>query len=254
MKKGRSQRTATQNKRVDTDASYWCKQKLLVISPHPDDEVFGCAGTMAKAKSFGCEVYVMILSVGDLKFYEKKTWVTIQEREREVEKVARILGLDGYDIIFKDTEKHLRLDTLPRRDLVSKIERGSVVSLDRIQPTMVAIPAPSYNQDHVAVFEACLTATRIHAGGKKVSPETVLVYESPTLSWNEEQRKFHPNFYVDIAAHLEVRRKCILAYATQRRDPKDPCSLENLEDLARVRGREVGRVACEAYQAYRIIY
>jgi N-acetylglucosamine malate deacetylase 1 len=235
--------------KLDSDKRFWRGQRLLVISPHPDDEVFGCAGTMAKAKALGCRVYVMILSVGDLKFYEKKSWVTIAEREKEVLKVARLLRLDGYDIVFKDTEKHLRLDTLARRDLVSKMERESSVSLDRVKPTIVAIPAASYNQDHVAVFEASLTATRIHAGGRKSSPDTVIVYESPTLGWNEEKRKFNPNFYVDISDYLDLRRKCIRAYASQRRDSKDPCSLENLEDLARVRGREVGRLACEAYQA-----
>ncbi|MBN1689303.1 MAG: PIG-L family deacetylase [Candidatus Omnitrophica bacterium] len=239
--------------RVD-EARYWEGQKLLVISPHPDDEVFGCAGTMAKAKSYGCQVYVMILSVGDLQFYEKKSWVTIRERKKEVEQVGNILKLDGFDIVYEDTKKHLRLDTLPRRDLVAKIERESSVSLDKVQPTVVAIPAPSYNQDHVAVFEACLTATRIHAGGKKVSPRTVIVYESPTLCWNEEKRKFHPNFYVDISNYLSIRKRCIQAYKTQKRDSKDPCSLANLEDLARVRGREVGRAACEAYQAYRLVY
>ena len=46
------------------------KQRLLVISPHADDESFGCAGTMARIKDLGGQVYVMVCSVGDLKHYD----------------------------------------------------------------------------------------------------------------------------------------------------------------------------------------
>ena len=48
------------------------KQRLLVIAPHADDECFGCAGTMARIKSLGGEVYVIVCSVGDLKHYDGK--------------------------------------------------------------------------------------------------------------------------------------------------------------------------------------
>ena len=44
-------------------------QRLLVISPHADDEEYGCAGTIAKIKDLGGEVYIMVMSVGNLKHY-----------------------------------------------------------------------------------------------------------------------------------------------------------------------------------------
>ncbi len=237
---------------IDTKA-FWKNQRLLVISPHPDDEVFGCGGTMAKAKALGCGVYVMIFSVGDLKFYEKKSLVKAKKRVGEVARVAKILQWDGYEIIYEDTEKHLRLDALPQRDLIAKIEKESTVSMEKVKPTMIAIPAPSYNQDHRAVYEAAFAANRIHAGGSKVIAETVLVYESPTLSWSPKGKSFRPNFYVDISDYLAVRRRTIQTYVSQRRDSRDPCGLENLEDLARVRGREAGRGSCEAYELCRFI-
>jgi len=238
----------------DTDAPrFWKGQRLLVVSPHPDDEVYGCGGTMAKAKALGAEVYLMMFSVGDLQFYEKKKWVDAERRLKELGKVSRLLKLDGADVIYKDTQTHLRLDALPRRDLVAWIEKKSAVSLERIQPTILAIPAPSYNQDHEAVFRACFTAARVHAGGLKASPRTVLVYDSPTLSWNTRGREFHPNFYVDISGYLAIKLKLIRIYASQKRHPHDPTGIQNLEEYARIRGREVGREACEAYVAYRFI-
>ena len=241
-------------KETDSPAKkFWAKQRLLVIAPHPDDEVYGCAATMAKAKALGAEVYVMIFSVGDLKFYEKKNVVRASERIREVGKAAKLLGWDGYQVIFTDVQKHLRLDAIPRRDLIAQVERESIVSLERIRPTLVAIPAASYNQDHEAVYKASFTALRVHAGGHKTAVDQVMVYDHPTLYWSKAGEEFHPNFYVDIQDYLEIKKKAIRIYASQNRDRRDPCSLENMIDLAHIRGREVGRAACEAYAVCRMV-
>ncbi len=60
----------------------------------------------------------------------------------------RTLGVDGTDVLFTDEQTHMRVDVLPRRDLVAKIERDSPISLDRLQPDVLLFPAISYNQDH----------------------------------------------------------------------------------------------------------
>jgi len=147
MKKLKSKSKSTPKKALKKadDAKFWKDQRLLIIAPHPDDEVYGCGGTMAKAKALGAEVYVLYLSVGDLTFYEKRGVVKAEERITEVQKVSDLLKLDGYDVVFKDVHTHLRLDSIPRRDLIAYIERESSVALDRVQPTIMAIPARSYN-------------------------------------------------------------------------------------------------------------
>ena len=230
---------------------FWKGKRILLVSPHPDDEVFGCAGTLAKAKDFGAEIYVIFFSVSDLKFYEKQGIVKGDERLKEIQKVASLLQWKDHDVIYVDHKKHMKLDAVPQFELVAQLENESRLSLDRLKPDIVMIPAPSYNQDHRAVFEACFTALRIHAGGMKHSADTVLVYDSPTLTWNTKDREFHPNFYVDISNYIELKLKAVQAYASQKRDSRDPCSLESVKDLAYTRGREVGRKACEAYMLYR---
>lgn len=236
---------------LEIETQFWKGKRVLLVSPHPDDEVFGCAGTLAKAQDLGAQVYVIFFSVSDLKFYEKRGVVKGDERLQEIEKVAALLKWKDHDVIYVDHKKHMKLDAVPQFELIAQLESKSRLSLDRIKPDIVMIPAPSYNQDHRAVFDACFTALRIHAGGLKHSPDVVLVYDSPTLTWNTPDRGFHPNFYVDISVYLDLKLKAVQAYASQKRDSRDPCSLESVEDLACARGREVGRKACEAYMLYR---
>ena len=228
------------------------KQRLLVISPHADDEAFGCAGTIAKIKALGGEAYVMCMSIGDLKHYDgHREAVVASTRREEFERTVEFLKVDGYDIVFDDSETHLRLDAMPRRDLIAAIERDSSVALDRVKPTMVALPAISYNQDHCAVFYAGFTACRPHVRQLKPFQPIVLSYDNPTLFWNVEREKFHPNFYVDISEFLDVKLKAMSFHKSQLRPSEHHCSLDNLEHLVKVRGRDISVEAAEAFMCYR---
>ncbi len=61
-------------------------KRILVISPHADDETFGCAGMMAKAKALGSEVAVVVVSVASLQHYNARfPHVTGDTRIEELE-------------------------------------------------------------------------------------------------------------------------------------------------------------------------
>lgn len=231
------------------------QQTLLVVSPHADDEAFGCAGTIAKIKALGGKAYIMIMSVGNLKHYDGKRDIVRKEtRSSEFERTAKFLKVDDYDIVFTDSEKHLRLDAMPRRDLIAVIEQESRVSIDKIKPTIVALPAISYNQDHCAVFHAGFTACRPHLPHIKHFPPIVLTYDNPTLFWNVEYEKFHPNFYVDISDYLDTKLKALSFHKSQLKDNLHHCSMETLETLVRLRGKEISVKAAEAFMCYRFVW
>ena len=81
--------------------AFLAKQRFLVVAPHADDECFGCAGTMARIKDLGGEVYVVVCSVGDLKHYDGKgDVVTGTRREEELENVMKFLKVDDFDILY----------------------------------------------------------------------------------------------------------------------------------------------------------
>lgn len=234
--------------------NFLAKQTLLIISPHADDEAYGCAGTAAKIKDLGGKVYIMVFSIGDLWQYTNKYKLVKKEtRYKEFIKTAEFLQIDGYDILFKDSKKHLRLDAIPRRDLISIIERDSKVSIDKIKPTMVALPAISYNQDHCAIFHAGFTACRPR-GTNNNFPSIVLAYDNPTLFWNVEREKFHPNFYVDISKYCDIKIKALMLHQSQLKPRLHHCSLESLEHLIKLRGKEISVEAAEAFMCYRFIF
>lgn len=229
-------------------------QKVLIVSPHSDDEAFGCAGTMARIKDLGGEIYVMLLSIGDLEqFKEDDEMVDMSTREEEFTAEMEYLGVDDYDIIFKDSEKHLRLDKMSRRDLIAKIETDSKLSLENLEPTMLLLPSISYNQDHEAAFRAGFTAARPGLEGVKHMPPFVLSYDNPTHFWNVEREKFHPNFYVDISEYWETKVEALKKHDSQLRPSEHFLSLDTMLHLSKLRGREIGADAAEAYMCLRFV-
>ena len=67
------------------------KKKVLVIVAHPDDEVLGCGGTIAKHKDIGDEVTVLIMSDGVNSRDEKLQSESVEERKLCAKKANDIL-------------------------------------------------------------------------------------------------------------------------------------------------------------------
>jgi LmbE family N-acetylglucosaminyl deacetylase len=236
-------------------------QRLLVITPHADDETYGCAGTMARIKELGGEVYVLLVSVADLAHYgtgddgkPARVRTSSGTRLSEFDAVMHLLGVDDWDVLFTDVDTHLALDALPRKSLVRLFECDSRLSIDRLAPTMVMLPAPSYNQDHVAVFEAGLTATRPGAPSQKHTVPFVLTYDNTSLFWIGDRSRFQPNFYVDVTDYLDVKIKAMRMHASQVRESLYHGSPEGLELATRARGREISREAAEGFELLRAAF
>jgi N-acetylglucosamine malate deacetylase 1 len=103
------------------------RQRVLVISPHADDETYGCAGTIARIKDLGGQVYVSLISVGSLDHYAANSdgsamrRVTSTTRLREFSEVMKLLKVDDWEVVYTDDAVHLALDTVPRKELVRLI-------------------------------------------------------------------------------------------------------------------------------------
>ncbi|WP_158542949.1 PIG-L deacetylase family protein [Phytoactinopolyspora halophila] len=236
---------------------FLARQRLLVITPHADDETYGCAGSIARIKSLGGEVFVVLVSAGDLEHFgddgqgHNRKLVSHSTRLNEFDSVMRRLKVDDWDVLFTDEQTHLALDTVPRKELVRLLESDGRLAIDQIRPTMMMIPAVSYNQDHEALYRACVTATRPGVPGQRHLVPFVLAYDNTSLFWSFGDDRFHPNWYIDISDFLATKIEAMRLHESQVRPPIYHGSPESLELATRVRGREVSVEAAEGFVVLR---
>lgn len=233
---------------------FLARQRLLVVAPHADDETAGAGGLIARVKEAGGKAFVMVASTGDLDHYDatgKKT--SKKTRAEELAAAMKTLGVDDFEILFEDDRVHLRLETLPRRDLVEQIERKGRLATEKTKPTMIVLPAPSFNQDHEAVYKAGITACRPHLAAMKSFQSFVLIADAPQLAWSGPPH-FRPNFYVDISGpSLEKKLQAYACHKSQIRPDPSQAGIGALRLLAETRGREISLSAAEAFECYRFV-
>jgi len=225
--------------------------RILIIAAHPDDEVLGCGGAMARLAQEGNEVFIAILGEGITSRYaqrEKADQVQLRTlRERSL-KVAKLLGAKDL-FLFQLPDN--RFDSVPLLDVVKIIED----MVDRLKPQVIYTQhGGDLNIDHVVTFRATLTATRPVAG---CPVKTVYAYEVGSSSeWAFQQFSphFHPNVFVDIAKTLELKIQAMETYESEARPFPHPRSPEALRAAAQRWGSVAGLQAAEAFHCVRDIH
>ncbi len=226
--------------------------RVLVVTPHSDDETLGCGGTIARLIASGADVGVLLVSTADVDHYgESRGLVSAEVRAKEFNDAMGALGVTQTEILFPNSELHMRLDTMAKRELVGALEKGSSLSLDNFAPRTVLLPASSYNQDHEALHHAVITACRPHLAQHKPFVRHVLSYEQPQLGWGPTS--FVPNIYVDISDFLAKKLEAYGHYRSQQHPDPHHGSAANLERMARFRGSEVSVKAAEAFHTHRMV-
>ena len=218
--------------------------KVLVIAPHPDDEILGVGGTMAKRSAKGDEVYVCVVT----KAYEPLFPAEVTERSRaECREADRLAG--AKETLFLDFPA-VMLETVPRYEFNGKI--GEVIS--KIRPDEVYIPNRGDMQlDHQMVVDAAMVALR-----PKYAHTVCRIYAYETLSetgWNipNTVNEFIPNVYEDISDFLDTKIKAMEIFKTQLAEYPNARSVGAIEALARYRGSTVSVNAAEAFSLVREI-
>lgn len=229
-------------------------QTLLVVAPHPDDEILGCGGLISKIKQEGGNVYVLFMTVGDTKEYSQNGHSTKDERLREIEAAAKYLEYDDYAIAFEGNEYHLKLDAVPQKDIIEQIEAVSPVALNKIRPTIVATPYhEDYNQDHRSTTQAVFSASRPAPEESKPLQPLVLGFECVSVAdWWAGPRTI--NTYLPLTdEELERKITALALYTSQIRTGFHARSLHSIKTLAYFRGLHIAMQAAEAFYSYRLV-
>lgn len=221
--------------------------KVLVVAAHPDDEVLGCGGTIARFSSEGADVHLAILCQGALARRSHGGDQAVKELQRSARKAADILGASGVEFFgLPDNE----LDTLPLLSVVRIVEG----LIDRHAPNVVYTHSSSdLNIDHGVVSRAVLTASRPAPG---TSVREVLAFQVLSSSeWNFSQvgSCFTPNVFVDISNFAQAKLDALRAYEQELRPFPFPRSLEAIQASAALWGSTAGVRAAEAFQLVRAI-
>ena len=219
--------------------------QVLIIAAHPDDEVLGCGGSIAKHADSGDEVTVLIVSEGATSRQKERNRLDFIDKLSCLAKAAEIAGniLGAKAVELLDLPDN-RLDSLDRLDLIKCIEDR----IKSLRPEVVYVHhAGDLNIDHRRLHEAAVTACRPMPGEPV---RRLLSFEVPSSTeWQApgSAPAFLPNWFVDISAQLSRKQEALLAYATEMRPWPHARSVEALEHLARLRGSQIGVEAAEAF-------
>ncbi|MFC1513039.1 PIG-L deacetylase family protein [Thermodesulfobacteriota bacterium] len=218
---------------------------IAVIAAHPDDEVLGCGGVMAKHDKAGDAVHVLILAEGVTSRSERRDRCRSREGLAELACVAQkansILGVNSLRLHdFPDN----RMDSVDLLDVV-KVTEGF---LREIQPDVVYTHhGGDLNVDHRVVHEAVVTVCRPMPGRFRA---TLLFFEVASSSeWQVPGSAFPfvPNWFEDISESVTLKMQALRVYSPEMRAWPHARSIEALQSLAAWRGATVGVEAAEAF-------
>ena len=217
--------------------------KILIIAPHPDDEVLGCGGTIKKHINSGDEVYLCEVTKSYTPDWTEE--YIVQEME-ELEDSSKFLGIKKTFLLDLPAVKLDIFGQKKLNDLLSEI-------IQKIKPEILYIPFyGDINSDHRLISRACLVVARPKP---KSFIKKVLAYEvlSETEWGAPAFKNFVPNVYIDISSTIKEKLKALSYYKSQLTPYPHPRSLEAIEILAKKRGTEAGLHYAEAFMLLREI-
>jgi LmbE family N-acetylglucosaminyl deacetylase len=217
-------------------------RRVLVFSAHPDDDLIGCGGSMAKHVKLGNHVSVCYVSSGEAGSLEHSKAELAQIREDEAKKAAEIIGFS--DIIFlRNRDGYLEYNEPTLTQLVEVIRKK--------KPHVVYVHHPQdAHEDHKVTSRLVNEAIgRADAPvfqeykGKSWSVETVLAYEvwTPLSEFN---------YVEDISDFVSIKIAALRKHQSQVKIIRYD---EAVEGLARYRGAMTGRGKhCEVFAVNKV--
>ncbi|MCD6238901.1 MAG: PIG-L family deacetylase [Thermotogae bacterium] len=221
---------------------------ILVIAAHPDDEVLGCGGTIARLIKEGFEVYTLILGEGitsrDDTRDRKRREEEITELKKEAKEANKILGVK--EVFFYDFPDN-RFDTVPFLDIVKVVEKVK----NSINPEIIFTHYErDLNIDHQITYRTVITATRPLKGE---TVKEIYSFEIPSSTeWNYPL-SFSPDVFFDISTTIDIKIKALEKYKTELKKYPHSRSLEGVKLIAKNWGIKVGLEYAEAFKVVRIL-
>ena len=218
-------------------------KKVLVIAAHPDDEVMGLGGTIAKLSAQGVECHLLVVTDGSSSQYRGSDHLgeIIEAKKIETKNCADTLGFRG---IHYGELPDMKLDMTPHIVINQVIERV----IDEVQPDTVFTHFwGDVNRDHQEVYKSTLVAVRPVMGQVVKDLYCYRVPSSTEWTPNKAETMFMPNYFVDIEKYAEQKYKAFACYSTELREYPHPRSVQYLRETDKAAGLRVGLLAAEEF-------
>lgn len=185
------------------------QQPILVILPHPDDEAFGAAGTLAQYVNNGVQVTYACMTLGEMGRnmgippFANRTSLP-QIRKAELEKSCRAIGIQDLRMLgFHD--KTIEFEDQTHLD---EVIAGLI---EELRPSLVITFYPGYSvhPDHDACGEAVIRTI-----GKMPKEQRPIVH-CMAFSKNTVQMLGKPDIKVDVKSYLAQKMDSIKAHRSQ---------------------------------------
>ncbi|MXU65204.1 PIG-L deacetylase family protein [Oceanomicrobium pacificus] len=211
---------------------------VLVIAPHPDDEVLGVGGTMARLADAGREVHVCVATRGQPPQFSDDMVASVRAEAAAAHAVLGVTRTHWLDLPAAALGEH-------PHGAVNGAIGGLVADLG---PDLIFAPHPGdIHLDHQLVFLSTLVASRPHQADY---PATLLAYETLSeTNWNAPYLTpaFVPNVFVDVSDTLDRKLGAFAAFESQVKPAPHERSVEALRALATLRGATVHKQAAEGF-------
>jgi N-acetylglucosamine malate deacetylase 1 len=221
-------------------------KKILILSPHADDEILGCGGTISKYSNEGYSIYVLVMTNANRGAPEIYSIKEINHIRKESKLANNFIGTKK--LFFEDLPA-LNLNLYPIYKISNIIEKY----ISTIKPEIIFIPSINdIHEDHKVIFKAAKIATRMN---KKSNLKKILSYEVLSeTEWNENEKSFSPNYFVRLnKSHIDKKIKAFLKYKSQVKKFPHPRSKEVILNLSRIRGSQVFSEYAEAFRVEKIL-
>lgn len=207
--------------------------KIMVVAAHPDDEILGCGGIIAKMIAEGAEVRSVILGEGALS-RDEDDLSSVESLKQDARSANEVLGVK--DLVFYNFPDNA-FDSVRLLDIVRAVEK----EIAGFAPDVIFTHyANDLNIDHRKTYEAVMTSCRPQ-NGKEV-PEIYSFFIPSSTDWadNTGGTGFVPNVYHDISDYIDVKLRALAYYKSEMRDYPHSRSIEALKIFSQYWGNRVG--------------
>ena len=212
-----------------------CKN-VLALAAHPDDETLGCGATLARLAKEGAYIKLLTFTDG-----LSARGPTSKNRNERLDNVCKKLGIAEYAYTnYPDN----------RLDIISLLDKCKYIEANvNFEPDIIFTHHPKcLNIDHSLVYQATITAFRPQHGNNI----KILSYFVPSSTDYNPFNDFRGNIYYDVTETYSTKLECLKEnYDDEMRTYPHSRSYENVENLMKIAGSEVGVEYAEKFELVR---